>query len=268
QENSRSPSTPVTPMPAYSIMETPQLKKELSRFGVRALPKRQMVLKLKEIFQYTHRDGDSDFEDEICYSQPLPQQPPAQGPRQPKAGRAAGRRKQLAKASAGLPRDEAGGASHGTGCAPPKGRTKVTHQPQGAKEQERPSVSLAADGEELPASQESTGSSVDGSDISFGSQSSFVNGFETCAFTSEEEEEEFPASQAAAREEEKLEAVRCYIRSNTALYNRILFYEPIELADLHTELKQNGIKISKAKLLDFLDSQCITTTMARARKEQ
>lgn len=95
-----------------------------------------------------------------------------------------------------------------------------------------------------------------------------MNGFETCAFTSEEEEDEFPASQAAAREEEKLEAVRCYIRSNTALYNRILFYEPIELADLHAELKQNGIKISKAKLLDFLDSQCITSTMARARKEQ
>ncbi|NWT74407.1 SLX4 endonuclease, partial [Prunella himalayana] len=226
QENNRSPSSPVTPMPAYSIMETPQLKKELSRFGVRALPKRQMVLKLKEIFQYTHQDGDSDFEDEISYSQPLPQR----SPRQPKAGRAAGRNR------TGAPR--------------------------------APSVSLAADGKELPASQESARSSVDGSDISFGSQGSFVNGFETCAFTSEEEEEEFPASQAAAREEEKLEAVRCYIRSNTALYNRILFYEPIELADLHAELKQNGIKISKAKLLDFLDSQCITSTMARARKEQ
>ncbi|NXP62368.1 SLX4 endonuclease, partial [Chloropsis cyanopogon] len=229
QENNRSPSTPVTPMPAYSIMETPQLKKELSRFGVRALPKRQMVMKLKEIFQYTHQDGDSDFEDEIPYSQPLPRKSPARRPRQPKAG---GNR-------AGAPRA-----------------------------QERPAVSLAADGEELPASQESARSSVDGSDISFGSQSSFVNGFETCAFTSDEEEEEFPASQAAAREEEKLEAVRCYIRSNTALYNRILFYEPIELADLHAELKQNGIRISKAKLLDFLDSQCITSTMARARKEQ
>ncbi|NXE90792.1 SLX4 endonuclease, partial [Menura novaehollandiae] len=223
QEKTRSPSTPVTPMPAYSIMETPQLKKELSRFGVRALPKRQMVLKLKEIFQYTHRDGDSDFEDEIPYSQPLPQKSPAKCLRQPKAGRAAGGNR---------------------------------------------SGSLAADGEELPASQESAGSSVDGSDISFGSQSSFVNELEACAFASEEEEEEFPASQTAARDQEKLEAVRCYIRSNTALYNRILFYEPIELADLHTELKQNGIKISKAKLLDFLDSQCITFTMARARKEK
>ncbi|NXN37962.1 SLX4 endonuclease, partial [Rhinoptilus africanus] len=226
QENDKSPSTPMTPMPAYSIMETPQLKKELSRFGVRALPKRQMVLKLKEIFQYTHRDVDSDFEDDVPSSQPPLQKSPAKRSKQSKAGQAA------------------------------EGR------------------SLEADGEEpmLLASQESTVSSLDGSDISFGSQSSgagsFMNGFEACAFASEEEEEEFPASQAAAREEEKLEAVRCYIRSNAALYRRILFYEPIELADLHTELKQNGIKISKAKLLDFLDAHCITFTTAGARKEK
>ncbi|NWX78518.1 SLX4 endonuclease, partial [Alca torda] len=226
QENDKPPSTPMTPMPAYSIMETPQLKKELSRFGVRALPKRQMVLKLKEIFQYTHQDVDSDFEDDIPSSQPPLQKSPAKHSKQSKAGQAA------------------------------------------------EGWSLEADGEEpmLSASQESAVSSLDGSDISFGSQSSgagsFVNGFEACAFASEEEEEEFPASQAAAREEEKLEAVRCYIRSNTALYRRILFYEPIELADLHAELKQNGIKISKAKLLDFLDAHCITFTTAGARKEK
>ncbi|NXW48805.1 SLX4 endonuclease, partial [Nyctiprogne leucopyga] len=225
QEN-KSPSTPMTPMPAYSLMETPQLKKELSRFGVRALPKRQMVLKLKEIFQYTHQDVDSDFEDQIPSSQPPSQKFPAKRSRQSKADRTA------------------------------------------------EIWSLAADGKEpmLSASQESAISLVDGSNISFGSQSSragsFVNGFEACAFASEEEEEELPASQAAAQEEEKLEAVRCYIRSNTALYHKILFYEPIELAELHTELKQNGIKISKAKLLDFLDAQCITFTTAGARKEK
>ncbi|XP_074742400.1 structure-specific endonuclease subunit SLX4 isoform X3 [Strix uralensis] len=289
QENDKPPSTPVTPMPAYSIMETPQLKKELSRFGVRALPKRQMVLKLKEIFQYTHQDMDSDFEDEIPSSQPPLQKSPAKRSRQSKAkgpaggkrasaSRAAGRKKQVATASSVLPVGRADDdlvGSREAGCAAPKEGTEMTHPPEGAKEQKRSSASperwsLAADGEEpmLLASQESAVSSVDGSDISFGSQSSFMNGFEACAFASEEEEEELPASQAAAREEDKLEAVRCYIRSNTALYNKILFYEPIELAELHTELKQNGIKISKAKLLDFLDAHCITFTTARARKEK
>ncbi|XP_009958470.1 PREDICTED: structure-specific endonuclease subunit SLX4 [Leptosomus discolor] len=289
QENNKPPSTPVTPMPAYSIMETPQLKKELSRFGVRALPKRQMVLKLKEIFQYTHQDVDSDFEDEIPSSQPPLQKSPAKRSRQSKAAqtaggkrasasRAGGKRKQVATASSVLPGQGADDDLVGsceTGCAAPKERTKVTHHPEGAKEQKRSSVSperwsLPADGEEpmLSASQQSAVSLGDGSDISFGSQSSFMNGFEACAFASEEDGEELPASQAAAREEEKLEAVRCYIRSNTALYRRILFYEPIELADLHIELKQNGIKISKAKLLDFLDAHCITFTTAGARKEK
>ncbi|XP_010172114.1 structure-specific endonuclease subunit SLX4, partial [Antrostomus carolinensis] len=289
QEKDKSPSTPMTPMPAYSLMETPQLKKELSRFGVRALPKRQMVLKLKEIFQYTHQDVDSDFEDEIPSSQPPSQKSLAKRSRQSKAdrtaggkrasaSRAVGKRKRVATASSVLPVRRADDDLVGpreTGCAAPKEGTKMTRHPEGAKEQKRSSVSpeirsLAADGEQpmLSASQESAISLVDGSDISFGSQSSFVNGFEACAFASEEEEEELPASQAAAREEEKLEAVRCYIRSNTALYHKVLFYEPIELAELHAELKQNGIKISKAKLLDFLDAQCITFTTAGARKEK
>ncbi|KFV81147.1 Structure-specific endonuclease subunit SLX4, partial [Struthio camelus australis] len=222
QERDKPPETPMTPMPAYSIMETPELKKELSRFGVRPLPKRQMVLKLKEIFQYTHQDMDADSEDEIPSSQPPLQKSPAKRSRKLKADRTAER------------------------------------------------GSLAADDEELmlSASQESATSSLDGSDISFGSHSSFANEFEACAFGSEEEEEELPASQAAAQEADKLEAVRNYIRSNEALYNKILFYEPLELAVLHSELKENGIKIAKAKLLDFLDAHCITFTTAAARKEK
>ncbi|XP_042683777.1 structure-specific endonuclease subunit SLX4 isoform X2 [Centrocercus urophasianus] len=288
QENSNSPSTPVTPMPSYSMMETPQLKEELKRFGVRALPKRQMVLKLKEIFQYTHRDGDSDFEDEVHSSQP-PQKSPAKrcrqskaaqttGGKSPKASKAVSKRKQVATGSSVLPvgrreYDLVGPSKKG--CAAPKQRNEMIHHPEGNREQNRSAASpegwsLGADGEEpmLSASQKSAVSSGDGSDVSFSSQSSFVKELEAYAFASEEEEEELPASQAAAREEEKLEAVRCYIRSNPTLYDRILFYEPIELADLHAELKLNGIKISKAKLLDFLDAQCITFTTAGARKEK
>lgn len=36
------------------------------RFGVRPLPKRQMILKLKEIHQYTHQLASSDSEDDAC----------------------------------------------------------------------------------------------------------------------------------------------------------------------------------------------------------
>lgn len=37
----------------------------LSRFGVRPLPKRQMILKLKEIHHYTHQLSSSESEDEV-----------------------------------------------------------------------------------------------------------------------------------------------------------------------------------------------------------
>ncbi|XP_075903920.1 structure-specific endonuclease subunit SLX4 isoform X2 [Nelusetta ayraudi] len=63
---------PITPMPHYSDMDTPELKNKLTRFGVRPLPKRQMILKLKEIHQYTHQlTSSSDSEDEA-------RRPPAQ----------------------------------------------------------------------------------------------------------------------------------------------------------------------------------------------
>lgn len=44
----------ITPMPQYHNLQTPQLKKECSKFGVRVLPKRKMIAKLTEIYTYTH----------------------------------------------------------------------------------------------------------------------------------------------------------------------------------------------------------------------
>lgn len=46
--------TDLTPMPNYTNMDTPHLKGECSRFGVRPLPKKKMIAKLTEIYDYTH----------------------------------------------------------------------------------------------------------------------------------------------------------------------------------------------------------------------
>lgn len=53
----------------------------LHRFGVRPLPKRQMILKLKEIHQYTHQLAGSDSDDETAFSRPSAQvKPPPSRP--------------------------------------------------------------------------------------------------------------------------------------------------------------------------------------------
>ncbi|KAM9125468.1 structure-specific endonuclease subunit SLX4 isoform 2-T3 [Pangshura tecta] len=293
-ERNQPPRVPITPVPAYSIMETPELKKELNRFGVRPLPKRQMVLKLKEIFQYTHQIMSSDSEDEISSSQPPLRKATAKYPGQPQAdlielgeesskASSVGCEQKLGVSVPSLPvlgsgdADSSAGPST-TGYLRTKKTAETKGHPGGARGLKGDTLSPAtspvkgslvgsADGQVLSASQESAASSVAGSDNSFGSQSSSSNEFETGALTSEEDEG-IPASQAAAREADKLEAVRRYIHSNPVLQQKILFYQPFELTGLQAELKQNGIKIALGKLLDFLDAHCITFTTAGARKEK
>ena len=81
-------------------------------------------------------------------------------------------------------------------------------------------------------------------------------------------EEVVSASQMAVRAVATEEAVRRYIRSQPALYRKVLLYQPLELAQLQAELKQQGIHVASGKLLDFLDTQCITFTTAATRKEK
>ncbi|XP_027973336.1 structure-specific endonuclease subunit SLX4 isoform X1 [Eumetopias jubatus] len=262
------PKVPITPMPRYSIMETPVLKKELERFGVRRLPKRQMVLKLKEIFQYTHQTLESDSENESQSSQVLLEAPHSQthASRTSKASRAVGHA-WLEATSGPLPQR----SKESTKTKDPRQQKK---QPGGSI----PPMSMSQANEEppdpdgdaqLPASQESVASSVDSSDSSFSSQSSSCEfGVDFESAEDEEGEEELSTSQAAVHAAATEEAVRRYIRSRPALYRKVLLYQPFELAELQAELKQHGIHVATAKLLDFLDAHCITFTTAAARKEK
>ncbi|XP_031216860.1 structure-specific endonuclease subunit SLX4 isoform X4 [Mastomys coucha] len=268
QKKKLPPKVPITPMPRYSIMETPVLKKELDRFGVRALPKRQMVLKLKEIFQYTHQTLESDSEDEIQSSQ-IPQQVP---------GSQASTTETCNPSRSGSYTQLRATADLGTQRS--KGSTKsksLQHQEKQLSESiSQPNRLLAGepscpDGNaQLPASQESVATSVDGSDNSFSSQS--LSGEFGAAFESSGEDKDdgdgVTASQVAIRAADTEEAVRRYICSKPALHRKVLMYQPLELAELQAELKHSGIPVAMGKLLDILDAQCITFTTAAARKEK
>lgn len=102
--------------------------------------------------------------------------------------------------------------------------------------------------------------------VLFSSSCEFGAAFESAE--DEEGEEELSASQAAVHTAATEEAVRRYIRSRPALYRKVLLYQPFELAELQAGLKQHGIRVATAKLLDFLDAHCITFTTAAARKEK
>ncbi|XP_048871030.1 structure-specific endonuclease subunit SLX4 isoform X2 [Brienomyrus brachyistius] len=230
------PLEPFTPMPGYSDMETPELKNRLNKFGVRPLPKRQMVLKLKEIYQYTHQLLSSDSEEEVFGQH---QDPSAAHLKQhPKPASASGSRdfKQpvgmAVKACAEVP----------------------ALRPDGHEDGD-------LDREPLSASQASTASSTAASEDSERSNP------ELCPLSDDDSDsDEVTPSQAVSRSAVKLQAVRHLLQSDTELYGQILQYQPLVLSQLQARLKEAGIRLGATKLLDFLDSQCITFTTANPAK--
>uniref|UniRef100_A0A8C5HD75 Structure-specific endonuclease subunit SLX4 n=1 Tax=Gouania willdenowi TaxID=441366 RepID=A0A8C5HD75_GOUWI len=226
QNKRRRMMVPITPMPHYSDMDTPELKNKLNRYGVRPLPKRQMVVKLKEIHQYTHQLTSSDSEDEepstACSAQvkPLLIRPilcstsnQFKEPRPPTA-------------------------------SPGKHNTKVVEE----------------EGEEpLSASQGSNTSSNAASEESERSNPELIMSSDRDS----DSDGGVSASQSASRLQDRLLAVRGFILSHPELYGRILQYQPLVLSQLQEQLKAAGIRLGVAKLVDYLDSQCITFTTAK-----
>ncbi|CAI5791739.1 structure-specific endonuclease subunit SLX4 isoform X2 [Podarcis lilfordi] len=260
-------AAPPTPMPSYSVMETPKLKKELHRFGVRALPKRKMILKLKEIFQYTHQGARANPQEQAAVASQLalPHSPAQPVPRK--------RRLAVASSPVGKRLPGSGGSQAVGGFRDPSGGGREGLEPptsgplQGTASLPTGFPRGGSTKDAAPtASQESTASSGTGSDVSVASQSS--SSMEFGSLVEEEEEEPVPASQAAAREAHKLEALRRHLTSKPALWRQILLYQPIELAGLQAELKESGVKIAMGRLMDFLDAHCITFTTAEARREK
>ncbi|XP_014035608.2 structure-specific endonuclease subunit SLX4 isoform X1 [Salmo salar] len=231
RKGQQGPLVPITPMPSYSDMDTPDLKNKLNRFGVRPLPKRQMILKLKEIHQYTHQVISSESEDEA----PSLGRPRAVGP-PPTTSSMEPTRKPVSCAQTG-------------GFNEPSGRAA-------------PTVSLVKlpgreeDMEPLSASQGSNTSSTAPSEDSERSNP------EQC-LSDDSDNDDITASQSASKLQDNLLAVRRFIQSDPDLYGQILLYQPLVLSDLQARLKAAGIRLGAAKLLDYLDSQCITFTTAK-----
>nr|XP_014340852.1 PREDICTED: structure-specific endonuclease subunit SLX4 [Latimeria chalumnae] len=286
-KKNKGPVVPITPMPTYSDMDTPNLKQELSRFGVRPLPKRQMILKLKEIHQYTHQVMSSDSEEEIPSSQPcchhssVASQPTKPAPAIHIAKKPKGSTQPTSTGSKRLKLPSKGTAETSKQSSQ-LFKKPVEKKKSGQERKEETQTVLSPsksplknrtgdseDAEQLSASQGSTTSSTAGSEDSFASQSSSTNEFENAFVSGDEDEDDgITPSQAARCEADKLEAARQYLLSNPRLYSKILLYQPFELAQLQAELKENGIRIAMGKLLDFLDTHCITFTTAAARKEK
>ncbi|KAF3844136.1 hypothetical protein F7725_016184 [Dissostichus mawsoni] len=205
------------PLPHYSDMDTPELKTKLNRFGVRPLPKRQMILKLKEIHQYTHQLVSSEEEEEAA--------PSAQTKPPPASSASCSQRVQFKE---------------------PQAPAAVSPVKAGREEAELLSASQGSNTSSTAASEESERSNP-----------------ELCLSSDSDSDGGLSASQSVNRLQDRLQAVRSFILSDGTLYSQILQYQPLVLSQLKERLKAAGIRLAAAKLVDYLDSQCITFTTAK-----
>ncbi|XP_017281064.1 structure-specific endonuclease subunit SLX4 [Kryptolebias marmoratus] len=217
QSKKRRSVVPITPTPHYSDMDTPELRTKLSRFGVRPLPKRQMVLKLKEIHQYTHQLVSSDSEDEAPQAKPPPR-------RLVSRAQTAEFKEPRAPAVVSPVKNDQGEEANSLSAS--QGSNTSSTATSDESERSNPEQVLSSDGD----------SDSDGG---------------------------VSSSQAASRLQDRLQAVRSFILSDSRLYSQILQYQPVVLSQFQAQLKAAGICLGAARLVDYLDSQCITFTTAK-----
>ncbi|XP_054461023.1 LOW QUALITY PROTEIN: structure-specific endonuclease subunit SLX4 [Anoplopoma fimbria] len=220
---------PITPLPHYSDMDTPELKNKLNRFGVRPLPKRQMILKLKEIHQYTHQLTSSEEEEEAASASRTVQtiHPPT---------------------GSEVPGNRAVSCTQRVKFKEPRAPASISPLKPNREEEQA---------ELLSASQGSNTSSTAASEESERSNP------ELCLSSDSDSDGGISASQSENRLKDRLRSVRSFILSDPELYRQILQYQPLVLSQLQGRLKAAGIRLGAAKLVDYLDSQCITFTTAK-----
>ncbi|XP_072039598.1 LOW QUALITY PROTEIN: uncharacterized protein [Amphiura filiformis] len=227
------PPAPITPMPNYDDMNTPALRKETCKYGLKPLAKKKARLKLKEIYQYTHQVLETSVDGEDV--------PESKNEKQPSKKK---NDKETTKPKSKKPKT--GSKGQGSNSAAPT--TGGSAGDNGSKGKTIPSKPPTKPKE---AGGESSGDTSD------------ALSYNDCPEDSILDDDEMPMSQPRKSRSSGLsknpeEAIMRYIKGNEELYHKILMYEPLFIKEFQKELKEAGIVCSMLQLKAILDKQCIT----------
>ncbi|KAK6172511.1 hypothetical protein SNE40_016147 [Patella caerulea] len=229
------PPSPFTPIPDYPVMNTPQLKKHIDKFGLRPACKKRMVTVLTQIYSQTHQyetDSDCDLDEE-------------------KLKRIKQAQIEAAAATSLKPGQKSGKNSKKSTKQPVK--RKKTKEVKNKEVDILPEASCSDD--QLSSSQSS--------DISDLPEESFIAGPED----DDDDDSSVPTSQKCSKEE-LFKRLSNFIQDSSKLYTQVLTYQPLEIDVLKKNLTDVGLKCSMDKLLEFLDEKCINFTMKNNNKRK
>ncbi|XP_069676813.1 structure-specific endonuclease subunit SLX4-like isoform X2 [Periplaneta americana] len=226
-------SEQVTPPANYSAMKTPQLKKELRKFGLKpSLTKKQAKKMLRYIYDQLHpyitaSESDDAVEDSEEGSSVFKK--PESGIHIPKSPT-----KRLS-------------------ASPAKKNTRDTCTLSDKGKQTDFKSDAESESDEL-SSQESSSSGA-------------VGVIEELMCEDICSQSDIPLSQNASSDHLP-SVVHNFITSDPEIYQKVLLYEPIWLEELHSSLKANNFKFKIDQLMDYLDEQCITFRSSQGQRNR
>ncbi|XP_071845199.1 uncharacterized protein [Apostichopus japonicus] len=254
---------PITPMPPYDDMVTPELTKELGKYGVKKLRRKQARLKLKELYQFTHQVLEEDGEpDKSTDDNTLTKEKSLPGKKTAKstvANKRSGKQQRKTKKMTEKPGSLSTSSDKDDGLAmfvePKKvskrkgatGKGKFSTKGGHSRESEK---TLAGS---LPEDAEAADPERDVSSQSSGSDDR--DDFGESILFDEDQDEDVPLSQRTSDPEVSIQE---FIFCNPKFHEKCLLFQPFDLDEFHRDLKANQIKVSKAQLMNILDAMCLT----------
>ncbi|XP_046566703.1 uncharacterized protein LOC124275255 isoform X2 [Haliotis rubra] len=290
------PPSPFTPMPNYDNMNTPRLKQEVGKFGVRPVGKKRMVGLLKDIYHKTHQyETDSDYDPKST----SPQRPADRTSKSTVAKDETATRLSKSTVAKDGARDRSSKSKDGAGGRPSKssvGKDETATRPSkstvakdGARDRpskskdgagDRPSKSsLMKDDARSKPSKCTLGQGDRYSNVRAPESSASEEGSSQRSVTSSQDsgrsevpeesfmmdDEEISASQQVNQQDIQQKLI-AFIRQRSDIHTKLMMYEPLELDWLKREIQEAGIKCPMQKLMDFLDEKCLTFTMKKMTK--
>ncbi|KAK7068815.1 hypothetical protein SK128_015732 [Halocaridina rubra] len=231
----------VTPMPNYKELRSPELKKELERYGIKPLSRNKAVVILEHVYEKTHPlVTDSEAESSFCET---PQS--LRSSKMAVNGATSDLHKRvLANKQKRLCKEEIALKNLSTGKNNSKNKV--------------PDLAVCEEQYE----QEECEDPLNSSQSSITSDGSVEDCFEETMLIGTVEE--YSSTQQGNLKDQ----VTQFIKSDPELYQKILLYTPFFIEELHASLKANGIKCKMANLLDILDNQCITFRIQQGQRNR
>ncbi|CAH8569843.1 unnamed protein product [Schistosoma haematobium] len=241
---------PFTPLPKYEEMMTPELKRALSKYGVKPLPRKRAILLLKEIYNQLHQYEEDEQNQlmsnkrigSVKYNNDRQLQENCIDKEKKCNNRLDRSKKMILNVSNNV--------------------NNVSLLPISYKDDtdNNNNNNSGSDSDSIVQQELLLSTSIPSNELQNLLNSKVITS-DKLSYSNSQDLKKLDQKQVNKIKGNINQIVLHYLKNNPNLYMNILTYTPLEFDVVHNMLKSDGIIIGQQKLMDLFDDQCITFTL-------